>query len=1113
MIDIRNKKFKFKHTPLFRFLKEKQEQGRVTGICLGNSVLEIDLKSFPVEKVVTKLAAKGVFSPETMAERALEGIDFQQEAKELEIEPSQLIAVYQAAIDRLEPEKKLALEKIITEPKGKGCLDLDDPDYEQIWKKLKLDEIRVLTLDEIEELVKWPGGGILMPVPFGPTNAVDHRKTLGPARNQNPRGTCTAFGATVVPESLEYLRDRRDGHQDFAEELIFWYSKWGQIYTAGGYGCGSALRHYTEYGACEEKYFPYWQMQINSNHAHVPAPDDAMDRAHFYTQDEVVGLAVGDVDAVKSVLRSGRCVTFSSCVHGWRTGTGIVEFPDPLDSKERGGCHCTAIIGYIDRSDLPEHFEGGYFIVRNSWGGANSTTHLMGSEYGGHLLMPYGYYRRYSSSCYTLLDKDHLSDIGRRWLAEYYRNDSLRGIPEYFPTDSLDWLFETEGTVYEADIDEINYNWGDRGPFFLDSKVSFIPDMSLGPEDYFSARYSQIRRFRPGWYKFTLRGDDGIRLWVDDRLVINRWKPQASTTYTAEHYLTGGDHVLRVEYYERTGVASVSLNVEPVIFHYEIYDNLGFSGSPDSVFDDSSNDLEWRHASPIVTDNGHFSLRATGNKYFRAGNYRFHAQHTGGCKIWIDSVMVLDDWDGTNPNGASVTISEGTHELKVEYKNLTTYLAPGEIGYYRAALLFDWSEDAWQISFYDDQKRKDIHDAGYSNLDSLHEAFRIHGLSGDPVFEYAYPADHNVGGEYYARDTLPICLEFNELEKFKSGIPGSGPIPNDWLGAYIRRKIYIPEKGRYVLTLQSDDGYRLIVDGKQILQDHHVIGADQFNHEMELEPGVHDIAIEYTNTRWDGKVMFKIEKAAWTVDYYDGIDFDSFVQTRTVNAVSDIVTERPDAVGSSNYSLRAKRTIWLPLGRYRVQVKSDDGVRLKIAGRPAIDAWTDQPPTSYWTHFKHRGGNVPIELEFYRKYGGAELEFEIIPDGFFGEYYHGITLQKPGSGSLLDRNVPIAYRFEPAIDFDWGKSGRLARIGANEFSARWSGKVDLPVGRWSIEVTADDGVRLFLDGRLLIDQWKDQAATEHKKTIDLVGREHYLQLEYYEKGGNAVCRLRFKRIF
>lgn len=43
------------------------------------------------------------------------------------------------------------------------------------------------------------------------------------------------------------------------------------------------------------------------NHAHVPASDAAMDRAKFYTSDEVVGLTVGDVATVKGVLRSGRC--------------------------------------------------------------------------------------------------------------------------------------------------------------------------------------------------------------------------------------------------------------------------------------------------------------------------------------------------------------------------------------------------------------------------------------------------------------------------------------------------------------------------------------------------------------------------------------------------------------------------------------------------------------------------------------------------------------------------------------------------------------------------------------------------------------------------------------
>ena len=74
----------------------------------------------------------------------------------------------------------------------------------------------------------------------------------------------------------------------------------------------------------------------------------------------------------------------------WSASTGHGSIDRLAGSRGRGGGHCTAVIGFIDRNDLPADFEGGYFVVRNSWGGDGSTSHLMGPEYGGHLLMPYG---------------------------------------------------------------------------------------------------------------------------------------------------------------------------------------------------------------------------------------------------------------------------------------------------------------------------------------------------------------------------------------------------------------------------------------------------------------------------------------------------------------------------------------------------------------------------------------------------------------------------------------------------------------------------------------------------------------------------------------------------
>jgi hypothetical protein len=66
-----------------------------------------------------------------------------------------------------------------------------------------------------------------------------------------------------------------------------------------------------------------------------------------------------------------------------------------------------------------------------------------------------------------------------------------------------------------------------------------------------------------GSWAFTVGGDDGVRLYIDDKLVINGWKNQAYTTYTYKtSFSNTADHTLRLEYYEYTGNARVSFNVK-----------------------------------------------------------------------------------------------------------------------------------------------------------------------------------------------------------------------------------------------------------------------------------------------------------------------------------------------------------------------------------------------------------------------------------------------------------------------------------------------------------------------------------------------------------------------
>lgn len=120
--------------------------------------------------------------------------------------------------------------------------------------------------------------------------------------------------------------------------------------------------------------------------------------------------------------------------------------------------------------------------------------------------------------------------------------------------------------------------------------------------------------------------------------------------------------------------------------------------------------------------------------------------------------------------------------------------------------------------------------------------------------------------------------------------------------------------------------------------------------------------------------------------------------------------------------------------------------------------------------------------------------------GLRGEYYSGV-----------DFDQLRLTRTDPAIDFDWGENSPHALVPVNYFSVRWTGQV-LPrySERYTFHVLSDDGVRLWVDGILVINQWIDQPPTEHSSTISLAieaERWYSIQLEYYERAGGATIKL------
>lgn len=105
--------------------------------------------------------------------------------------------------------------------------------------------------------------------------------------------------------------------------------------------------------------------------------------------------------------------------------------------------------------------------------------------------------------------------------------------------------------------------------------------------------------------------------------------------------------------------------------------------------------------------------------------------------------------------------------------------------------------------------------------------------------------------------------------------------------------------------------------------------------------------------------------------------------------------------------------------------------------------------------------------------------------------------------------VPTLTRVDATVNFDWGTGSPAASISADTFTVLWSGQVQPQFDEtYTFYTTTDDGVRLWVNNQLIMNQWVDQGPTEASATISLAaGKKYDIRMAYYENGGGAVATL------
>jgi uncharacterized repeat protein (TIGR03806 family) len=127
--------------------------------------------------------------------------------------------------------------------------------------------------------------------------------------------------------------------------------------------------------------------------------------------------------------------------------------------------------------------------------------------------------------------------------------------------------------------------------------------------------------------------------------------------------------------------------------------------------------------------------------------------------------------------------------------------------------------------------------------------------------------------------------------------------------------------------------------------------------------------------------------------------------------------------------------------------------------------------------------------------------------GLLGQYW-------TNTSSVAFTNVgfntaPTLTRTDSIINFNWSTTPPDPSIGLNTYVVRWTGAVQPQFNEtYTFYTTTDDGVRLWVNGQLLVNEWVDQGPTTWSGQITLVAQQRYnIEMDYYQNGGGAQAQL------
>lgn len=271
----------------------------------------------------------------------------------------------------------------------------------------------------------------------------------------------------------------------------------------------------------------------------------------------------------------------------------------------------------------------------------------------------------------------------------------------------------------------------------------------------------------------------------------------------------------------------------------------------------------------------------------------------------------------------------------------------------------------------------------------------------------------------------------------------------------------------------------------------------------------------------------------WFIKYWNNMDLEGNPVASSTSGVIDNVWKGSPASGVKEDKWSGQWTSYVDFspGTYRITTQNDDGVRVFLGDKHIIVDWNIHGVVNNEALVSLTGGTYAMAVDYFDHVSQAVLVVGWqrigppkagVPDVTVLSSQSAPPPPPPSSQAAWLANYwnntslsgnPVLTRNESAISYNWGWGSPAPGIVATDFfSARWTRSLHFDAGTYRFTTQSDDGIRVFIDGRLIIDNWTIHAEETNVSDVALEAGTHTIVVEYFEQTRLAVARFWWVRL-